>query len=146
MKDRVDNFLKVARQRIEEDIENISGFNDLCGSLMELIKDKELQDYLFTEYEKIADEVKLQEWDERFLKVIANDHEEEIESAFYGKALTTGISGSPFRSSNLSTAAPNTALTSASMKQAAQDMLKEEMKQQYKEYSKIHMKDRYNLP
>jgi hypothetical protein len=137
MKDRVEGFLKVAKERISEDVENISKFNDLCGSLMDLIKDKELQDYLFTEYEKIADEVKLQKWDERFLKVIANDNMEE-------KTLTTGISGSPYWSSN--TNVPNTALTSKTMQQAAQDILKEQMKEQYKEYSKIHMKDRYNTP
>jgi hypothetical protein len=145
MKDRIEGFLKVAKERISEDIENISNFNDLCGSLMDLIKDKELQDYLFTEYEKIANEVKLQKWDERFLKVIANDNMEEKEVPFYGKGLisNTATAQNALWSTN---AAPNTALTSASMKQAAQDILKEQMKEQYKEYSKIHMKDRYNTP
>ena len=137
MKDRVENFLKVARERVSENIENIGNFNDLCGSLSSLIKDKELQDYLFVEYMKITDEVELQKWDERFLKVIASENEEE-------KTLTTGISGSPFWSSN--TNVPNTMLTSKTMQQAAHDMLKEQMKEQYKEYSKIHMKDRYKTP
>ena len=84
MKDRVEGFLKVARQRIIEDThnDNIGRFNDLCGSLTSLIKDEELKDYLFTEYEKIVDEVRLQEWDERFLKVIANEHKPDYSAPY----------------------------------------------------------------
>ena len=83
MKDRVDNFLKVARERVSENIENIGKFNDLCGSLTSLIKDKELQDYLFVEYMKITDEVELQKWDERFLNVIAGEEEMPVEERLY---------------------------------------------------------------
>jgi hypothetical protein len=56
--------------------------------------------------------------------------------------LTTGISGSPFWSSN--TNVPNTMLTSATMKQAAQDLMKAEVHKQFKEeYAKYKAKNRY---
>ena len=83
MKDRVDNFLKVAKERVSENIENIGKFNDLCGSLASVIKDKELQDYLFVEYMKITDEVEIQEWDERFLNIIAGEDIRSPEEKLY---------------------------------------------------------------
>ena len=62
MKDRVDNFLKVARERMSNNIANSESryhLNDLCGSLMDLAKeDKKLVDYLDVEYNKILNEVK----------------------------------------------------------------------------------------
>ncbi len=76
MKDRVDNFLKVARERISNDIENNESryhLNELMGSLHELIGDKEEQDRLETEYGKILREAKIADWDSRFLKVIAQE-------------------------------------------------------------------------
>ncbi len=77
MKDRVDRFLEVAKSRIEEDPDNIHQFNDLCGDLLDVIKrSKELSDYLDIEYNKIVDEAKVKVWDERFLNVIAGEHEE----------------------------------------------------------------------
>lgn len=77
MKDRVDRFLEVARSRIEEDPDNIHQFNDLRGSLIELLKDdRELLDRLDFEYNKIIDEAKIKAWDERFLNVIAGEYVE----------------------------------------------------------------------
>jgi len=141
MKDRVEGFLKVARQRVKEDTDNIREFNDLCGSLTSLIKDKELQDYLLVEYMKITDEAEIQKWDEDFLRVIANDEPTP-------KALTTGLgSNALWSSSNQSTASPNTMLTSASMHQAARDILKSQIDAEFKkDYAKIQMKDRYKTP
>ena len=92
MKDRVDNFLKVARERVSENIENIGKFNDLCGSLTSLIKDKELQDYLFVEYMKITDKVELQRWDERFLNVIAGEESREEKLYDLTRQVTQGRS------------------------------------------------------
>jgi hypothetical protein len=87
MKDRVDNFLKVAKERMSNNIANSESryhLNDLCGSLMDLAKaDKELVDYLEVEYNKILDEVKLQEWDERFLNIIAGEDIRSREEKLY---------------------------------------------------------------
>ena len=77
MKGRVDRFLEVAKSRIEENIDNIHQFNDLCGSLIDVLKHtKELSDYLDVEYNKIVDEAKVKVWDERFLNIIAVESEE----------------------------------------------------------------------
>ena len=78
MKDRVDNFLKVASERISNDIENNESryhLNDLMGSLMSLIEDKEEQDRFETEYNKIIKQAQIAEWDRRSLEVIAGERE-----------------------------------------------------------------------
>ena len=148
MKDRVDNFLKVAGERVKENTENIREFNDLCGSLTSLIKDKELQDYLFTEYMKITDEADLVIWDERFLNVIAGEHEESDEeklnrlnhqySQGRGK-IRMGAGAGTVTLSGAGTGAtwsnqPTQILTTPALQQAAHQLLHDQQKQQLQDF------------
>lgn len=87
MKDRVDNFLKVARTKLLDGEVNKyerSNLNDLMGSLLALLDDPEEKDRLDVEYNKILKEFDLTVWDERFLNVIAGEEEEvPVEDKLY---------------------------------------------------------------
>lgn len=86
MKDRVDNFLKVARTKILDGEVNKyerSNLNDLMGSLLALLDDPEEKDRLDVEYNKILKEFDLMVWDERFLNVIAGEEEMPVEERLY---------------------------------------------------------------
>jgi len=85
MKDRVDNFLKVAKERMSNNIadsETRYQLNDLMGSLHELIGDAGEQERLETEYNKILRETRIADWDERFLHVIAGEDKSREEKLY----------------------------------------------------------------
>lgn len=78
MKDRVDNFLKVASERIlgADESEVIWGLNDLysdLGNILENSGDALLMTHLKSEWESLWKERNIRNWDEKFLKAIANE-------------------------------------------------------------------------
>jgi hypothetical protein len=76
MKDRVDNFLKVSEERMNNDVhdrELQSHLVDLCGELTQLIKDPEEQNRLHDGFVKAQANARIAAWDERFLKVISQE-------------------------------------------------------------------------
>ena len=79
MKDRVEGFLKVTRERVidAETSEIMWNMNDLYNELRELIgeSDQDLLDSLTAQWDKFWHERKIQKWDEKFLKVISGDDE-----------------------------------------------------------------------
>ena len=81
MKDRVEGFLKVTRERVidAETSEIMWNMNDLYNELRELIgeSDQDLLDSLTAQWDKFWHERKIQKWDEKFLKVISGDDENE---------------------------------------------------------------------
>jgi hypothetical protein len=81
MKDRIDNFLKVAEERMNNDVHDRglqSQLVDLCGELTELTKDPDEQNRLHDGFVIAQAKVRLAAWDERFLGVIAGEVEEDL--------------------------------------------------------------------
>ena len=143
MKNRVEGFLKVTRQRVldTEPKEVMWNMNDLYNKLIEIIResgDANLAMHLESEWNQIWLEHKIQKWDEEFLKVIAND-----EPAPRTLAIDTGFGYADHKVEGQ----PTTLLTSASMHQVAHDILKKHIDTEFKkDYAKIQMKNRYKTP
>jgi hypothetical protein len=123
------------------------------GSLLALITDPIEKDRLDEEYNNILREADLAIWDERFLNVIAGEREESDEeklnrlthqySQGRGKirmgvqstgAMTLGNAGAGTGATWSTNTAPNTLLTSASMQQAAHQILIEQQKQELQDF------------
>jgi hypothetical protein len=80
MKDRIDNFLKVAEERMNNDVRDEElqrQLVDLCGELTELTKDPDEKNRLHDGFVKAQANARIAAWDERFLGVIAGEVEEE---------------------------------------------------------------------
>lgn len=78
MKDRVDNFLKVSEERMNNDVHDRElqrQLIDLCGELTELIKDPDEQNRLHDGFVKAQANARIAAWDERFLNVVAGEYE-----------------------------------------------------------------------
>ena len=78
MKDRVENFLKVARERYGDDNEMRRELRYLLDGLANLVHENtDLLITLKAEWTKIEMDYQVSQWDERFLKAVANDREWE---------------------------------------------------------------------
>ena len=94
MKNRVDNFLKVTRERVleTEPQEVIWDMNELYNSLKQIVDEsgeKDIAEHLESEWHQIWLERKIQKWDEDFLKVIAGEESYEDKLSKPTQILTT---------------------------------------------------------
>lgn len=95
MKDRIDNFLKVAEERMNNDVhdrELQSQLVDLCGELTELTKDPDEQNRLHDGFVKAQANARIAAWDERFLDVIAGEKFPEVRLDEYARLVSRGRS------------------------------------------------------
>jgi hypothetical protein len=90
MKDRIDNFLKVAEERMNNDVHDRDlqrQLVDLCGELTELTKDPDEQNRLHDGFVKAQANARIAAWDERFLDVIAGEPAGAIKDTMYDNIL-----------------------------------------------------------
>lgn len=95
MKDRIDNFLKVAEERMNNDVHDTDlqrQLVDLCGELTELTKDPDEQNRLHDGFVKAQANARIAAWDERFLDVIAREKSPETHLDEYTRLVSRGRS------------------------------------------------------
>lgn len=145
MKDRVENFLKVARERYGDDNEMRRELRYLLDGLANLVHENtDLLITLKAEWTKIEMDYQVSQWDERFLKAVANEKEWEegvdkttVRSSFnpppYPFNTSIGTSGQTLSLGGAGTGATwaNTATTTSAT--ATQREL-EELKRAFKEW------------
>jgi hypothetical protein len=121
MKDRIDNFLKVAEERMNNDVHDRDlqrQLVDLCGELTELTKDPDEQNRLHDGFVKAQANARIAAWDERFLDVIAGEPAGAIKDTMYDNILRQASRGHRMGKTltapnqYLGSAASGTALTS----------------------------------
>ena len=96
MKDRIDNFLKVAEERMNNDVHDRdlqSQLVDLCGELTELTKDPDEQNRLHDGFVKAQANARIAAWDERFLDVIAGEPAGAMKDTTYDTILRQASRG-----------------------------------------------------
>lgn len=87
MKDRVENFLKVARERYGDDNDMRRELRYLLDGLANLVHENtDLLITLKAEWTKIEMDYQVSQWDERFLKAVANDIEDVEDFSNFGRA------------------------------------------------------------
>ena len=138
MKDRVENFLKVARERYGDDNEMRRELRYLLDGLANLVRENtDLLITLKAEWTKIEMDYQVSQWDERFLKAVANEKEWEVDVDERGRPIklapyyptTTGLSTVTLGGAGTGATWANTATTASTTQQQL-----EELKKAFKEW------------
>ena len=94
-KDRIDNFLKVARTKLlDEHVDKYVKIqlNELKCGLAELTADHKEKERLLNGYSDIIRDAELATWDEKFLGVIAGEKSPEVHLDEYTRLVSRGRS------------------------------------------------------